>query len=571
MTNILDFLLSVYKMSYKVKIHLNIMIDTWNLLEGNEDKEREFYRWANDLTKCDQGIEPSGDNDEFEIFFKKLFPKSKIPGIKGAQFELAKNLFIEVNKKLKFLTVNNTIRDKDLEKEYKRKVEMNKLRLIEELLDMVYLVEAEAISAQVLHFFIELYSSKDNSQEEIDEFFEKLMNDFKKYVEEKEYRLVGKTINLIQVVINDSEKNVETNIDSLTSKKKFEEVKFIIINETSYSSDMVKKLEKVLPLNMPVIRLRKLLAKEFNIGWQEIKIVGVREIPDYENSMTLKEIKLNPNTPLTITRRILMSQTEGEIIIGDEMNPKAVRCFEIIFDKYSTDGKMNKEQCNSFTAMCLGSNCTTKYYSEKITNLYNTYDDDNDGLLTLANFLKFYEDAAKDRPSTVWSNLRSFGVKGDFRFNYEPEEEVEVKKYPRVTISQQPKVYEILFDLLRIKGVAESAFELLERLPISRKIEEQVLNINTEEDLEAIFKTHDYYELFYKLNVIEYLAYSNELVQQSEKEWQAKFIRLGGYEKLYKCVLELNPMREGEEEQGEIDICKEILYASLNLLNEYWI
>jgi hypothetical protein len=28
-----------------------------------------------------------------------------------------------------------------------------------------------------------------------------------------------------------------------------------------------------------------------------------------------------------------------------------------------------------------------------------------------------YEDAAKDRPSTVWSNLKSFNVRGDFKFN----------------------------------------------------------------------------------------------------------------------------------------------------------
>ena len=102
------------------------------------------------------------------------------------------------------------------------------------------------------------------------------------------------------------------------------------------------------------------------------------------------------------------------------MNPKAIRCFQVIFEKYSTEGKMDKDQCNKFTAVCLGNGCTTKYYTEKITNLYNKYDDDNDGLLTFENFLRFYDDAARDRPSTVWSNLRCFGVRGDFRFNYEP-------------------------------------------------------------------------------------------------------------------------------------------------------
>lgn len=36
--------------------------------------------------------------------------------MKGSQFELAKNFFIEINKKLKYISVSNTIRDKDLEK-----------------------------------------------------------------------------------------------------------------------------------------------------------------------------------------------------------------------------------------------------------------------------------------------------------------------------------------------------------------------------------------------------------------------------------------------------------------------
>ena len=33
-------MLSVYKLSYKVKIYLNTMIDMWELLEGNDEKEK---------------------------------------------------------------------------------------------------------------------------------------------------------------------------------------------------------------------------------------------------------------------------------------------------------------------------------------------------------------------------------------------------------------------------------------------------------------------------------------------------------------------------------------------------
>lgn len=140
---------------------------------------------------------------------------------------------------------------------------------------------------------------------------------------------------------------------------------------------------------------------------------------------------------------------------------------------------MDKSQCNAFTIICLGSTCSTKHYNEKISSLYNKYDEDNDGLLTFDNFIKFYEDAAKDRPTTVWSNLRSFDVKGDFRFSNEPEELVEVTKFPRNIIAEYPNVYDILFDLLHIKEVASVAFELLERLPVSKSIEQQLLKIES--------------------------------------------------------------------------------------------
>lgn len=60
------------------------------------------------------------------------------------------------------------------------------------------------INNQVLSFFIELYTSKDNSQTEIDEFLSKLLEDFKKEYEGKNYRMLVQTIKLIEVVINDS-------------------------------------------------------------------------------------------------------------------------------------------------------------------------------------------------------------------------------------------------------------------------------------------------------------------------------------------------------------------------------
>lgn len=85
--------------------------------------------------------------------------------------------------------------------------------------------------------------------------------------------------------------------------------------------------------------------------------------------------------------------------------------------------------------------------------------------------MTFYKDAADDRPVTVWSNLRSFGVRGNFRFKDEPEEEFNgVEKFPRVILSESDEFYKILFELLKVKECASLAYELLERLPVYKDI-----------------------------------------------------------------------------------------------------
>jgi len=69
------------------------------------------------------------------------------------------------------------------------------------------------------------------------------------------------------------------------------------------------------------------------------------------------------------------------LIIDGKINPKAVRVFQVIFDKYSSnENKMSKEDYNRFTAMCLGT--YSKNYYDKIHPIYNKYDSDKDGYLS---------------------------------------------------------------------------------------------------------------------------------------------------------------------------------------------
>jgi hypothetical protein len=83
-----------------------------------------------------------------------------------------------------------------------------------------------------------------------------------------------KTLRLIEIVIDDSEKKCDARVDSLLSKKKSEAVKYTVINEISYITDSIKKQDLVVPLNTTLLDLRKLLAKEYSLTWQEVRIVA---------------------------------------------------------------------------------------------------------------------------------------------------------------------------------------------------------------------------------------------------------------------------------------------------------
>jgi hypothetical protein len=68
---------------------------------------------------------------------------------------------------------------------------------------------------------------------------------------------------------------------------------------------------------------------------------------------------------------------------------------------------MGKVECTNFMAVCVN-RLSTHLFKEGIIN--ENYDDDKDGYLTIKNFLKFYQDAARDQPSVVWDNLYNCGI-----------------------------------------------------------------------------------------------------------------------------------------------------------------
>lgn len=152
-----------------------------------------------------------------------------------------------------------------------------------------------------------------------------------KYKESKEEVQIEKTLKLINTVIDNSEKKYNLEIESLITKEKSENITIIVINDIIYINDYTKKKEFSVPLNTTLYQFKKTLTTHYSIEFDEIKLSQEREIPDYYNSRTIKELPINYNDPITISRLFTSSYTEPEMMINNKLNPKAVRCFKVIF------------------------------------------------------------------------------------------------------------------------------------------------------------------------------------------------------------------------------------------------
>jgi Ca2+-binding EF-hand superfamily protein len=81
---------------------------------------------------------------------------------------------------------------------------------------------------------------------------------------------------------------------------------------------------------------------------------------------------------------------------------------------YSDDsGSMTRETCALFIKGCTGEHPAVT--DDRISNLFKSYDVNNDGKIERQEFLIFYETAARSKPETVRENLRAHNIRNDLK------------------------------------------------------------------------------------------------------------------------------------------------------------
>ena len=323
-----------------------------------------------------------------------------------------------------------------------------------------------------IEFYSHLYSTQEMGAAKRKEYTDRIINDFFSFVKEKQYHKIPRALQILILIIDESEKGGPAPLKALATFKKGEQLTFDVVNENAYLGDSNKSFQIKIDSNNTLFELRKHIAKSMTLTWQEVKMSQKEEISDLFNGRLIKDTPLKLNESLKVNKRFT-SQLQEDLIVNNRLSPKAIKAFQNVFSRFSTKGKMSREECHNFTIVCLGE-AASRTYDERISSLYEKYDDDKDNFLTFQNFLAFYEDAAKERPSTVWNNLKSCRIRYDFKPMDDPESDVlDVNALPRYELSLNDSFYEALFCLLsEDEEVAKSSWMMLEKMPVSRNMYE---------------------------------------------------------------------------------------------------
>jgi hypothetical protein len=99
------------------------------------------------------------------------------------------------------------------------------------------------------------------------------------------------------------------------------------------------------------------------------------------------------------------------LIKDNKLTNKAINTFKNIFNLFSINGKMNKEQSINYFQTC--------GYGEWRSDELFVYDKDKDGFILFEDFIKYYYDLINEDLNDVWKDLEKLGYNNYLNENYD--------------------------------------------------------------------------------------------------------------------------------------------------------
>ena len=289
--------------------------------------------------------------------------------------------------------------------------------------------------------------------------------------------------------------------------------------------------------NLTIWDLKKILAKKLNIIPECIKFIayGDIDVTDKDNGKLLSE-KFIDGTKINIVKNNILEEIpKVPLIKNNQLTEKAKKTFSEIFDMYSTNGKMSKEQSGNFIYKVTESHNYIGPNNRKVIKLFEKYDYDKDDYLDLEGFYNFFYDAIiNDKINTVWDNIKVFDYRNDLKKLNDPiddfNNDCDYKFMPRYILSNDQKFFDIIFNIQNNENIDEDlkrdANQLINMICTNDKIKNIVINLDKGWE-DFLKEENNDYKIFYMLQILESKIdnFKNEKIKNKEnKNWIKKFL-----------------------------------------------
>ena len=355
------------------------------------------------------------------------------------------------------------------------------------------------------------------------------------------------SINLLKLLIEESERKGTAGLISHIGSLESHNISLTFHNiiHTSYyplNKDENKKKENndftlTLKSNLSIWDLKKILSKKINVIPECIKLILYEdiEITDRDNGKLLSE-KFIEGTKINIAKSNILEDIPKVALIKDgDLSEKAKKVLSEIFDMYSSDGKMNREQCAQFACRAVDSNEPIPPEDQRVKVLFDKYDTDKDEFLDVNGFFQFFIESIliDKKVSTVWDNIKAFDYRYDLKKLNEPlddyNNDCDYQIMPRYILSNEQKFFDIIFNIQTNQNNDErlrnDANHLINMICTNNKFKNIVDNLDLEWEKFLKEENNDYM-IFYMFQILESKIenYKNDNCNVENEKWIKKFL-----------------------------------------------
>lgn len=133
-----------------------------------------------------------------------------------------------------------------------------------------------------------------------------------------------------------------------------------VINEHNSGPLIPKKITVEIQETATIIELRLAISKQIRAPWDTIMIFTTKgEVKFTENGKMVKDLRLKKGETLIVNKRYAPELNELALLDAENnLTAEAKVVFAELFEEYSSNSKMNKEQCARFVTACTGNPCS---------------------------------------------------------------------------------------------------------------------------------------------------------------------------------------------------------------------